>query len=412
MRTKLFILCGLLVLSGQLLRAEEAQVDGPGFDSIIRAYFWAAGLEGDMGVGNVRVPVDADFSDYAGDLTGALLIGGEVSRGRWRVDFDGVWMQLGTDGPTPGPFFSNIDIQMDTVLFSVAPGYRFIETDRMIADILLGARYVYLRQDLDFTPDFAAVDSISQQVVTETASTLSGIVNGEVQKARDEISDSLRIRDGSVADQIRDAIDGIRLPVDPGDPVDDILGQGGGYDGSPVEDELRRLGEAIKDAVAERAADLVEQLPPGDQRDPVKVGKAIEKAASESIDNLKGNVSSARRQAIENAETALDAKLTSGMEAAASADAAASRDWIDPFIGLRFGCHLSDALVMQIYGDIGGFGVGSELTWQAVAGLGWKVSKNTVLELGYRILDIDYDQDQFIFDMSMSGFATGVRYSF
>jgi opacity protein-like surface antigen len=62
------------------------------------------------------------------------------------------------------------------------------------------------------------------------------------------------------------------------------------------------------------------------------------------------------------------------------------------------------------YGDIGGGG--SELTWQALAGVDWTLSKHLSAKFGYRYLDFDYDQDDFVYDMAMAGgyAALGIRF--
>ena len=39
-------------------------------------------------------------------------------------------------------------------------------------------------------------------------------------------------------------------------------------------------------------------------------------------------------------------------------------EWVDPFVGLRLRHELSPGRELQFLGDIGGFGVGSDLTWQ------------------------------------------------
>ena len=45
--------------------------------------------------------------------------------------------------------------------------------------------------------------------------------------------------------------------------------------------------------------------------------------------------------------------------------------------------------------DIGGFGLGSEITWQAYGALGCQVSRWCTLEAGYRYLYTDYNQGWF-----------------
>jgi hypothetical protein len=54
-------------------------------------------------------------------------------------------------------------------------------------------------------------------------------------------------------------------------------------------------------------------------------------------------------------------------------------------------------------GDIGGFGVGSDLMWQTEAALGFQLTHSIYAELGYRALSFDYDKDGFTFDTITHG---------
>src|SRR5262249_56122915 len=47
-------------------------------------------------------------------------------------------------------------------------------------------------------------------------------------------------------------------------------------------------------------------------------------------------------------------------------------DWIDPLVGARVAVHFSEHWFMIVSGDIGGFGVGSDIAWSAMGLLGYK----------------------------------------
>ena len=64
------------------------------------------------------------------------------------------------------------------------------------------------------------------------------------------------------------------------------------------------------------------------------------------------------------------------------------------------------------YGDIGGFGVGSHLTWQLLGGVQYDVSSRWSLSAGWRHLDINYDHKGFVFDAAMDGPILGAVYKF
>jgi len=50
-----------------------------------------------------------------------------------------------------------------------------------------------------------------------------------------------------------------------------------------------------------------------------------------------------------------------------------SKDWVDPFIGGVTQIGLTDKLSLRVRADIGGFGVGSDLSWHSVGLLGYNV---------------------------------------
>ena len=93
-----------------------------------------------------------------------------------------------------------------------------------------------------------------------------------------------------------------------------------------------------------------------------------------------------------------------------------SRSWIDPFVGVHLAVHLAKRWKLGVHGDIGGFGVGSDLAWQAYADIGFKVSNVVSIILGYRAIDMDYQDESgdelFGYDMLIAGPQLGVAFHF
>jgi len=75
-------------------------------------------------------------------------------------------------------------------------------------------------------------------------------------------------------------------------------------------------------------------------------------------------------------------------------DLAASRDvdWIDPTVGVRFNRPISDTWRLNLRGDIGGFGVGSDLMYHLLANIQWQASEKVGMFFGYRLIDFDYEE--------------------
>jgi len=96
--------------------------------------------------------------------------------------------------------------------------------------------------------------------------------------------------------------------------------------------------------------------------------------------------------------------------------ASADADWIDPTIGLRYSAPLGDAWRLNLRGDIGGFGIGSDFMWQALATAQWRFSDTAGVIFGYRAIGFDYeqgkDQNYQHYDLIEQGPVVGVTISF
>lgn len=96
--------------------------------------------------------------------------------------------------------------------------------------------------------------------------------------------------------------------------------------------------------------------------------------------------------------------------------AGAGSSWIDPLVGIHVLAPLSERWWLGVRGDVGGFGVGSELTWQAYADIGFKASGLVSIVLGYHALDMDYEDGaglSFVgLDLLVSGPQLGVAFTF
>lgn len=77
---------------------------------------------------------------------------------------------------------------------------------------------------------------------------------------------------------------------------------------------------------------------------------------------------------------------------------AISADWTDPFVGLRTNLDLDARWNVFAEADVGGFGIGSELSVNAQAYLGYRTflfDRPTILRAGYRVLDQDFETEDF-----------------
>lgn len=87
-----------------------------------------------------------------------------------------------------------------------------------------------------------------------------------------------------------------------------------------------------------------------------------------------------------------------------------SRNWVDGIGGLRGKAPLSKKVFITGKFDLGGGG--SKFTYQLFGGVGYNINKRIALILGYRDLDVNYDKNSFLYDMSQRGPLVGVGFKF
>ncbi|MBM6594362.1 hypothetical protein [Microvirga pudoricolor] len=93
-----------------------------------------------------------------------------------------------------------------------------------------------------------------------------------------------------------------------------------------------------------------------------------------------------------------------------------SVDWLDPLIGGRVRYAVAPGHELFMRGDIGGFGLGSEFSWQAMGGYGFDFDTYDGVTIsgviGYRALSVNYTQGaghrRYEFDMVQHGPVLGL----
>lgn len=93
--------------------------------------------------------------------------------------------------------------------------------------------------------------------------------------------------------------------------------------------------------------------------------------------------------------------------------ASGTRQWVDPIIGGRIAAPLTDDLLMRLRADVGGFGAASDFTWNVEAVGEYKCSDCCGIQLGYRVLDVDYSRgDGFAYDVNYRGPVANIIFEF
>jgi hypothetical protein len=86
--------------------------------------------------------------------------------------------------------------------------------------------------------------------------------------------------------------------------------------------------------------------------------------------------------------------------------------WADPIIGLRLNVELGRGFSFAAAGDVGGFGLASDLTWQLLGTVDYRFNDWFSVRAGYRHLAVDYENDGFVWDVDLSGPIVGAVFRF
>lgn len=89
-------------------------------------------------------------------------------------------------------------------------------------------------------------------------------------------------------------------------------------------------------------------------------------------------------------------------------------NWLDPIVGVRYRYQPGSQWGLQLRGDIGGFGVGSDFTWQTIGLIDYQPWKYVSLIGGYRALSLDYEtgggRNKFEYDVIIHGPVLGINF--
>ncbi len=89
-----------------------------------------------------------------------------------------------------------------------------------------------------------------------------------------------------------------------------------------------------------------------------------------------------------------------------------SVDWIDPFIGVIYAPALTNKWYLSLRGDVGGFGIESDIAVNAEAMLRYQFGETFSFKFGYRYLKVKFDDSSLVYDISLDGllFGLGIRF--
>lgn len=120
-------------------------------------YFWAAGIQGDVGVGNLpTVEIDASFSDIFKNLDFGAMAIGEARNDRFGIVTDFMYVKLSAQrGVNLHNHDLNVDVEVtnETLTGLLAGEYRIVEAEGGSLDLMAGARLWSVRNEIDISGD-------------------------------------------------------------------------------------------------------------------------------------------------------------------------------------------------------------------------------------------------------------------
>lgn len=358
---------------------------------LLAAPGWLPNVNGTVGLNGFNTHIDVGADTLVPKIDMVWATRAEVSKGRFGVLGELIYLSA-SDGTGTDTVVQKVDVRLDQYLADFTLRYRLLEGPRGYLDVLAGVRYTNVYQSLSLRPNDEAIKRVAENFTDEIGDRLS-------ERIKDTLSE------GRFRNALKDLVAG-RI----GDKIASVTGRDSaersvgnaplgyrteGRVGSLIERLVRRRErELVANAVADlRAAEEAEKA--ALQEKAAAAREKLKAKAAQLRAKVDGRIASTKKQIERDIRKALTKNL----------DQDVTRDdaWWDPYVGLRARYNFNSTFYVIARGDIGGFGVGSELMWQAEGALGCQLSNSIYAELGYRALSFDYDNNGLVYDVITHG---------
>lgn len=350
--------------------------DPNGWEFVIEPYVWAMGLNGKTGV-NGLPPLDVNFNSVQilQHLDWALMGRGEIRKGRWGVLADGYYAALSGSGEVEGILYKSGTLQLQQGLASLSLAYRIIDDRRGFLDLYAGARYNYMGMQMALTTDSGGISVLSNDMTDR-------LQTGINRKISDLLASNPGLSQTDLENLVKQALTAHALEKIAGTPKDvrEIV-------------KARELGGIFNSRNGAFAEYIAAQ-------------------AALRLAEQKGQATSAMQGRVDSAKQRLARQLARSIGNALPTYATSDQWWIDPIIGLRGQINFTRWLFLAVQGDVGGFGAGSQITWNTQAAVGVNFTRNIFAELGYRYMYVDYNKNNFLYQMNTFGLFSSVGVKF
>ena len=380
--------------------------DPNGWSFVIEPYVWAMGIEGKTGVGGLpAMNVNVDAINVIRHLDWAIFSKAEIRKGRWGILADGYYAALSGSGDLGSVLYKSGSLQMQQGLASLSLAYRIIDDRRGFLDVYAGARYNYLGVQMDLTQDSSGIDALGQQISNRVASDIS-------TKIQSLIGSFLPQTEAAVAGAVEDEV------------ASTLLSKSSKSKASPknigllerLEGPSPRRDRGIE-RVRPQDGKIVQAIDRGKLRDVLASAKGdirayIRAETAARLAAAKGTLTGDIQARADAAKNKLAKGISNALEQSLPTHGAGSQWWVDPIVGLRGQINITRWLFLAAQGDAGGFGAGSQITWNTQATVGVNFTRNIFAELGYRYMYVDYNKNNFLYQMNSFGLFSSLGVKF
>jgi len=342
----------------------------------LEPYGWLPAFDSNLAIRNFP-PIGFRLSpiQVLEKLDWGIFMAGEVRKGRWGVMADGMYAQFSASGNSQNPLYKSASVQFQQSITSLALAFRVIDRKSGYLDFYAGGRAYYLGVDASAQLDANEIQHVAEAGADRVTSQLS-------QYASELIKENVNISADALAEHLKSGI-----------------------------------SERVLDRVAENSPEI---------KDLIKIKKKIEgldpnlpairdylrALAQEKVAQAAGKLTPALQQKVASAKQNLANETARRLEDRLPLQVAKSQWWIDPIIGFRSQWNFTHWLYLNTQADVGGFGAGSQIAWFVQSALGFNLTRNTSLELGYRYLYFNYVGSQLSLESNLPGVYAGVIFRF
>jgi hypothetical protein len=352
---------------------------------------WMPGVEGTVGLNGVNSNVNIGFNKILPKVDMIWATRAEVSKGRFGVLGELIYLSMsGSAGSDT--VIKKVDVRVDEYLADLTLRYRLIEGERGYVDALAGVRYTNLYQAVTLQSNDQRIGEVAENFTAEVSARLRERIEQTLSEGR--FRNAIKAEVGKRINAKIATITGPE-PHEREVPNAPLAYRTPGRVGIEIERLVhRKEGELVEIATAElKQAEAAEKA-------------AIQQAVAAERARLQRRAAALRArvdQRIATAQKELEKSVKKVLTKNLNQHASRSDDWWDPYIGVRARYNFTPAIYVIGRGDIGGFGIGSDLMWQAEAAVGFQLTRRIYTEIGYRALSFDYEKNGLTYDTITHG---------